>query len=470
MQRVETYIIRKSKSKKEYLALVDICHKSKNLFNYVNYILRQCQSNKLENIPEYVDLIKSEKKIVKSKKTGEEKEYIQNFISEFDLSKRLAQTKQFDYTQLKAQTSQQTIALLFKNYKSFYKSISDYYRNPSKYRGRPKMPNYKEKNGLNITVFTNQCSTIDKDGHIKLSKDLTLKTITTSISKKNFKQIRIIPKLDYFQIEIVYEKQEGEYVRQAKEQNKKTNIAAIDLGVSNLATITSDDSNINPIIINGRALKSTNHYYNKQLATINKEYLKHNIHTGRKLRKLNMKRQFKVNDFMHKASRRIVDFCINHNIGTLYIGLNRGWKQETDMSKQSNQNFVQIPYGSLIQKIQYKCEEIGINVICVNEAYTSKCSFLDNESIEKHDSYLGKRTKRGLFISSNKKKLNADINGSLNILRKASNKEIKVSNKIFNPIKIKDINAICDVAYFKWQPTNTGCVFQPNNVYKDENF
>ena len=470
MQRVETYIIRKTKSKKEYLALVDICHKSKNLYNYVNYILRQCQSNKLENILEYVDLIKSEKKIVKSKKTGEEKEFIQNFISEFDLSKRLAQTKQFDYIQLKAQTSQQTIALLFKNYKAFYKSISDYYRNPSKYKGKPKMPNYKEKNGLNIAIFTNQCSIIDKDGHIKLSKELTLNTITTSISKKNFKQIRIIPKLDYFQIEIVYEKQEGEYVRQAKEKNKKTNIAAIDLGVDNLATITSDDSNINPIIINGRALKSTNHYYNKQLAIINNEYSKHNIHTCKKLRKLNMKRQFKVNDFMHKASRRIVDFCINHNIGTLYIGLNKGWKQETDMSKQNNQNFVQIPFNNLIQMIQYKCEEVGINVVCVNEAYTSKCSFLDNESIEKRDSYLGKRTKRGLFISSNKKKLNADVNGSLNILRKASNKEIKVSNKIFNPIKIKDINAICDVAYFKWQPTNTGCVFQPNNFIKDENF
>lgn len=221
MQRVETYIIRKSKSKKEYLALVDICHKSKNLYNYVNYILRQCQSNKLENIPEYIDLIKSEEKIVKSKKTNEEKEYIQNFISEFDLSKRLAQTKQFDYTQLKAQTSQQTIALLFKNYKSFYKSISDYYRNPSKYKGKPKLPKYKDKNGLNIVIFTNQCSTIDKNGYLKLSKELTLKSVKTTILKKNFKQVRIIPKLDYFQIEIVYEKMEGDYEKQAKEQNKK---------------------------------------------------------------------------------------------------------------------------------------------------------------------------------------------------------------------------------------------------------
>ena len=145
MQRVETYILRKTKNKKEYLALVDICHKSKNLYNYVNYILRQCQSNKLENISNFSDLIKSEKKIVKSKKTNEDKEYTQNFISEFDLSKRLCQLKQFDYTNLKAQVSQQTIALLFKNYKSFYKSISDYFKDPSKYRGKPKLPNIKIK-------------------------------------------------------------------------------------------------------------------------------------------------------------------------------------------------------------------------------------------------------------------------------------------------------------------------------------
>ena len=266
MQRVETYILRKTKNKKEYLALVDICHKSKNLYNYANYILRQCQSNKLENIPDFSDLIKSEKKIIKSKKINEEKEYNQNFISEFDLSKRLCQLKQFDYINLKAQVSQQTIALLFKNYKSFYKSISDYFKRPSKYKGKPKLPKYKDKNGLNITIFTNQCSTIDKNGYLKLSKELTLKSVRTTILKKNFKQVRIIPKLDYFQIEIVYEKMEGDYVKQAKDKNKKTNIAAIDLGVDNIATITSDDSNINPIIINGRALKSINHYYNKTLA------------------------------------------------------------------------------------------------------------------------------------------------------------------------------------------------------------
>ena len=147
MQRVETYILKKTKNKTDYLALRDICHNSKNLYNYVNYIIRQCQTNKLENIPDFKDLIKTSTKKVRSKKDGTEKEYINNTISEFDLSKRLCELNQSDYKSLKAQVSQQTIKVIFKNYKSFFKSISYYYKNPSKYKGKPKLPQYKTKAG-----------------------------------------------------------------------------------------------------------------------------------------------------------------------------------------------------------------------------------------------------------------------------------------------------------------------------------
>jgi len=159
-----------------------------------------------------------------------------------------------------------------------------------------------------------------------LSKDLKLKTVRTSIENKNFKQVRIIPKLDYFKIEIVYDKTEGEYIRQAKLTNKKTNNAAIDVGVDNLATITSDNTVSKPLIVNGRSLKSVNQFYNKMLAEINNEYFRHEIHTGKKLKKLNRKREMIMNDYMHKASRRIVDWCILNDIGHLYIGHNSRWK------------------------------------------------------------------------------------------------------------------------------------------------
>lgn len=466
MQRVETYILTKTKSKSEYSALVDLCHKSKNLYNYVNYILRQSVANKLENIPEYTDLIMTKKKTVK-RKDGTEAEYVQNFISEFELSKRLSQIRQVDYTSLKAQCSQQVIKLLFKNYKSFYSSSSEYFKNPSKFKGIPKLPSYKEKGGLNILVYTNQCSTIDKNGYLKLSNELTLHTVRTNITKTNFQQVRIIPKLDYFQIDIVYNKIEGEYTRQAKKQNKLLNNAAIDIGVDNLATVTSDDEETQPLIINGRPLKSINQFYNKKLAEINEKYSHHKIHTGEKFQRLNFRRSMKVKDYMHKSSRRIVDWCILNNIKTVYIGHNNGWKQDCDMSKRNNQNFIQIPFNMLISQLTYKLEEIGVKVELVKEAYTSKCSFLDNEKIEKHEEYFGKRTKRGLFRSKDGKLINADVNGSYNILRLGSKKDFKVNN-CFNPIKVINVNEIRNVAYFKWQPADRGSVLEPNTVDYNE--
>ena len=197
MQRVQTYILTKNKSKKDFQILVDLCHKSKNLYNAANYIVRQIISNKLENVHKYADLIKTQTKIVKSKKDGSEQTYVHNFISEFDLSKRMSSLNQVDYKSLKAQSSQQIIALLFKNYKSFYKASSDYSKNPSKYKGRPKLPKYKDKDGLNVVMFTNQNSSISKDGYLKLLKDFKIKSVRTTIQNKSFKQVRIVPKLDY---------------------------------------------------------------------------------------------------------------------------------------------------------------------------------------------------------------------------------------------------------------------------------
>ena len=470
MQRVETYILKKTKNKKDYLALRDICHNSKNLYNYVNYIIRQCQTNKLENIPDFKDLIRTSKKIVKSKKDGSEKQYVYNSISEFDLSKRLCELNQTDYKSLKAKVSQQTIKVIFKSYKSFFKSISDYYKNLSKYKGKPRLPKYKDKDGLFEVVYTNQSASITNDGYLKLSKELILKSVRTQILKRNFKQVRIIPKNDYFQIEIVYEKQQGDYTKQAINKNKKTYNAAIDIGVDNLATITSDNPDSTPVIINGRSLKSINQYYNKKLAELNQIYSKHKIHTGKKLHKLNYKREMIINDYLHKVSRRIIDYCINNNVGTLYIGHNNEWKQNCDLNKQNNQNFIQIPFNKLIQKIEYKCEEIGITVITINEAYSSKCSFLDNEDVCKHDNYLGKRIKRGLFRSNIGQLINSDVNGSLNILRLGIKTKVNKPNNVFNPIKIKKINELSDVVFFKWQPTDRGCVFQPNSSYQNEIF
>ena len=119
---------------------------------------------------------------------------------------------------------------------------------------------------------------------------------------------------------------------------------------------------------------------------------------------------------MHKVSRKIVDYMEANSLNTLFVGKNVGWKDSINLGKTNNQNFVSIPYNMLIQMLEYKCKLTGINIVIINEAYTSKCSFLDSEKICKHDNYAGRRVKRGLFISSNGIKINADINGSLNIM------------------------------------------------------
>ena len=175
----------------------------------------------------------------------------------------------------------------------------------------------------------------------------------------------------------------------------------LQIGVNNLATIGSNV--IKPIIINGRPIKSINQFYNKMLS---------------KGRKMNNKRNFKVDDYLHKASKYLVNHLVSNDIPILIIGHNKGWKQDINIGKVNNQKFVQIPHSRFIDMIKYKCDKVGINVIETEESYTSKCSFKDSEDLKFHEKYLGKRVKRGLFRNSDGSLINADLNGALNILRK----------------------------------------------------
>jgi putative transposase len=204
---------------------------------------------------------------------------------------------------------------------------------------------------------------------------------------------------------------------------------SIDLGINNLATIGSNV--IKPVIINGKPLKSINQYYNKKLSeykskldTINKQK------TSKRIQRLTKKRNNKINDYLHKSSRYIINHLVSNHINTLIIGKNDGWKQEVNIGDRTNQNFVNIPHSKFIDIINYKCKLVGINTIVNEESYTSKCSFLDDEEICKHLTYCGNRIKRGLFKSKHNKLINADLNGSLNIMKKV------VGKFNYNPIEV----------------------------------
>jgi putative transposase len=319
------------------------------------------------------------------------------------------------YKALPAKVSSTVLLMVQKNFKSYFKANSDYYKTPSKYKGKPKLPKYlNTTNGKFFVSYTNQAiskKVFKKTNKIKLSgNNIEFKTKITDFNQINC--IRIIPKLGYNVIEVVYT------ISDVTKLENNDKYCSIDLGVNNLATIGSNT--ITPFIINGKPLKSINQYYNKKYAYYKSILEKrNNKKTSNYLHKLNLKRKNKIDNYLHKGSKEIVNICKINNINTLVIGKNDGWKQDINIGKQNNQNFVNIPHSRFIDMLNYKCEREGINVILQEESYTSKCSFLDDESIKKHDVYKGSRIKRGLFKSAKGTLINADLNGSYNILKKA---------------------------------------------------
>lgn len=344
--------------------------------------------------------------------------------------------KNENYGLLPSGTSQQILMLLDKNFKSFFHS-------KDKVKKR-RIPYYKNKlKGRNILIFTNQQCKI-KDNKIHFPKKTKLLPITTKVD--NYQNIRIIPFSNCYMLEVVYKRQ-----KELTKLNKK-NVLAIDIGVNNLCTMTTNIPHLQPIIINGKPLKSINQYYNKQTSKLKSIAKKeNNVKTTNKIKQMTMKRNFKIENYLHHASKYIVNYCLNNDINNIVVGKNNGWKINVNTGTKNNQTFVSIPFNSLLQKIKYKSEFYGINYKEINESYTSKCSSLDLEDICKHDEYMGKRICRGLFKTKSGMLINADVNGSYNILRKEiSNSQFKKLIKTDRGIGQMPIKV--DVCYKKTQP------------------
>ena len=379
-----------------------LCHLAKNLYNAANYEMRQSF-------------------ITEDRKSG------------YQISKEFAKDNQTDYRALPAQCSQQIINLLEKNWKSFFKSVKDRKTNPNKYKGKPKLPKYKKKDGYNVLIITSQQigSKLTQNGYLKLSKGINLK-IKTRIQLKQIKQVRIVPEATCFKCEIVYEKE-----IMKNENLKMENKISIDLGVNNLATMFINDEAFSSCVINGRPLKSINQFYNKKLAKLH-SFAENK--SSKRIKDFTRRRNNKVKDFIHKASRCVINYCKDHNIGHLIIGKNDGWKQKSKMSKKVNQHFIGIPFEMLINQLVYKAEDVGITVELTEESYTSKTDHLAGEEMKHHDKYIGKRVYRGLFQSSTGKVINADVNGAIGIMRKVVGDSLvtKIADSVgaFTPVII----------------------------------
>ena len=317
-----------------------------------------------------------------------------------------------DYQALPRKVSQHVLRQVCQSFSSFFNALKSYQKNPEKFKARPNICHYKHKtNGRNLLIYTDQALSIPKlKQNIIQPSGLNIEVkIRNHINK--VKQVRIIPNLvdKTYTMEVIYEIEEKN-----SELNKERRIS-LDIGVNNLLAVTSDQKEMEPFLINGRPIKSINQWFNKKKA----EYQSLEITSCKKLNILSSKRKRKIRHYFHNVSKKLIDYCVANNIGTIVIGKNNGWKQEVNLGSKTNQEFVSIPFNNLISMIKYKGTMKGIEIIEQEESYTSKCSFLDLEEIVKKEKYDGYRKSRGMFKSKKSQRLiNADINGSYNILRK----------------------------------------------------
>lgn len=399
MNLTETHQIRPNH--KLYSICDELCFKSKNLYNAALFEFRQSYFDKEEDT-----------------------------LTWQNINRIFNQSNQFDYRELPSKVSNTVLKKLGNNISSFWSLV----KKPD-YNKKVRLPKYLHKtDGRFIVEFNKQTfsNKRDEDNNLIICKSSLNLTIPTKVD--NPQQIRIIPKTGCYVIEVIYEIKENK-----AKQNQR--VAAIDLGVNNLATVVTNDGD-NPILISGKKIKSINQYYNK-MTSKRKSLLPYNVFTSKSLDRLWLKRNNKISYEIHKVTKFLANYFDERAVSKVIIGNNSGWKNGINLGKRNNQNFVNIPYTKFINQLTYKCQLLGITVIVREESYTSKASFLDYDEIPNYKEgakykFSGKRIKRGLYRSTTRK-INADVNGAYNIMVKENPNYIIVKREQlgFNPTLIK---------------------------------
>ncbi len=412
----------KRHNNKELLREIDgYCYKAKNLSNSVNYLIKQCyriytkirDGKSLEDWEEELiqDINKALGEYNEGRAENKRLRYIDadnGYIADaYFLSWYLKGNKVYKDVPY-ATCSQICIQEKCREWKSFYRATAEYVKDPKKFKEHPHAPGYLDpKTGRGSLVITSQNFKVDEDGKVTMPKFLN--GIHIKARHDKVRQIRIKMFKGSVLISLMYEKEE--------KQKCGTKVMGIDMGVNNLIA-AAWDSEDRPVIINGKPIKSINQYYNKARAHMQKEAKVYNgKNRTRRLIKLTAKRNRKIKDYMHKASRKIVELAVSSGVGLIVIGSNQGWKQKVHMGNITNQNFVSIPYKTLINMIEYKARLEGIEVKTVRESYTSGTSYLDGEKPAREYYDKERRVERGLFRSNSGILINADINAAYQMMK-----------------------------------------------------
>ena len=402
-------------SKNDYKSLKELCHVAKNLTNEAIYNVRQYYF--------------TEGKFLK---------YEKNYTLLKDSP---------NYKTLNSNMSQQILKEVDSSFKSFFGLLK--LAKQGKYAFKDcKLPYYLPKDGYTTLVIAfvrlngNKLILPFSNSFKKTHKPVEI-TIPPILMDKKVKEIRILPKANarFFEIQYIYE------ANCIQRNLNQSNALAIDLGINNLVTAVSNTGK--SFIIDGRRLKSINQWFNKENSRL--QSIKDKQHFGKKTTKrqkdIVRDRNNKVNDYMNKAARIIIDYCVMNDIGTLIAGYNVTFQRNSHIGKQNNQNFVNITYGHLRDKLSYLCKLNSIVYIEQEETYTSKASFWDKDEIPVYNNdnpkkyvFSGNRVHRGLYKTSDGKLLNADINGALNIMRKSSVVDMNIlysRGEVDTPIRIR---------------------------------
>lgn len=369
--------------------LINEARLSNNLYNQALYILRQAFTNE-EKLPFKFDLVK----------TLRHKEY---GCEEYN-----------NFSKMVSCNAEAIIHLAAQNFKAFLMALKSFKKNKSSFTGVPKIPSYnKKEQEFMVIIRDTQCTV--KEGMMRFPGKLNLDKIY--VGDLDIAHVRIFPGKKKYKVEVVYKVE-------ALPKRKKGNIAGIDLGLDNLATVAINKRGIRPLLINGRPLKSMNLHFNNERNKIQSELKKCNDrYMSNKLETLYRKRNNRFNTYMHKASKQIIDYCLENNVSQIIIGHNKLQKQESKLK-----NFVAIPTFRLIELIKYKAEYQGIEVIETEESYTSITSYLDKEEPVKDNANKARREHRGLFVSNKGKRINADVNSAYQIMKKV------IGDKVIKPI------------------------------------
>jgi putative transposase len=409
MQLVEQHVIERSDPR--YAMIDEAAFKSKNLYNAALYEVRQAFVHE------------------------------GRYISYNQLDKFMQSHEA--YKALPAKVSQQVLVLLDKNWTAFFEAREAYEEDPSTFTGRPRLPKYKHKTeGRNILVYTVQALSQPaiRDGLIQPSGlSITIKTEHTVVD-----QVRIVPRNGYYVVEVIYTKEP------VQANVDPSFCVGIDLGVTNFAAIASNHEGFVPRLVNGRPLKAWNQWYNKRMKQLKQRLPKDDRErVTKQMERITNRRNRRIHHYLHTASKRIIDFLVKERVGTVIIGKNPLWKQESNIGKRNNQNFVSIPHARFIDMLSYKAALVGIQVEVREESYTSQASFLDLDPIptytpndEEEHIFSGKRIgkRNRLYRAKDGRTICADVNGAYNILRKsrpdAFSKAKGVAGYVVHPVRL----------------------------------